>query len=262
VGRALPRPLILAYHAVDSGWASTLAVSEQALAAQAAHFRARGYVGLTLSEAERRRAGGTLPPRSVVFTFDDAYASVRRGAAILDRHGFPGTVFVVTSFAGSGEPMRWFGVEDEPTPQMRPLGWDELTGLAERGWEVGSHTVTHPLLTALPHAELEHELKSSRAEIERRLGRCTSLAYPYGVADARVASAAAAAGYAVACSLTGVEMTDEPLRRHRVWIGSADVGLRLRTKVSRPALRLRRTAVARLARAARPRRTWMPSDTR
>ncbi len=98
------RPLILAYHAVSSTWASPLAVSAAALDEQAAHMRRHGYEGLTFAEAERRRVEGTLPSRSVVFTFDDGYASTLRAAETLARHGYPGTVFVVTRFASPASP--------------------------------------------------------------------------------------------------------------------------------------------------------------
>src|SRR5947199_10794477 len=93
---AAARPLILAYHAVSSTWDSPLAVSEEALEHQAAHLHRRGYRGLTMAEAERLRTGGGLPPRSVVFTFDDGYRSTLRAAEILERHGYPGTIFAVT----------------------------------------------------------------------------------------------------------------------------------------------------------------------
>jgi peptidoglycan/xylan/chitin deacetylase (PgdA/CDA1 family) len=261
VGQLPARPLILAYHGVDAGWDSPLAVSEQDLAAHAAELRDRGFAGLTLTESEHRRAAGTLPERSVVFTFDDGYESVRRAARILAHHGFPGTVFVVTDYVGSATPMSWFGVEHEPPERMHSLDWDELQELRGAGWEVGSHTLNHPLTTALTDAELEQQLAGSRRAIEHRLGACSSLSYPYGAADRRVAEAAARAGYTVACTLTGAELEDEPLLRPRVGMAARDRGVRLRLKTSAPGLRLRRTRAARLLRRARRRRSWMPSSS-
>ena len=82
-------PLILAYHAVSSTWASPLAVPEAALDEQAAHMHRHGYEGFTLAEAERRRVAGTLPSHAVVFTFDDGYASTMRAAETLARYGYP-----------------------------------------------------------------------------------------------------------------------------------------------------------------------------
>ena len=143
------RPLFLAYHAVGT-WSPALAIPEAVLRAQLSFLRRRGYVGLTAAEAERRQQDGTLPPRTVVVTFDDGFRSVLRARAILDDVGFPATVFAVTSFVESGEPLRWPGLEQSE----ESLGWSELARLREAGWEVGSHTATHPLLPDLDDVEL------------------------------------------------------------------------------------------------------------
>lgn len=255
--------LVLAYHAVSSSWKSPLAVSEAALRTQVEYLRRRGYVGLTLSDAERRRQDRTLPERSVVVTFDDGYESTLRAADVLASVEFPGTVFVVTGFVESGDPLSWHGVAHELRPdtvdELRPLSWDQAAWLVDRGWEVGSHTVTHPLLTQLTGERLRSELDDSRAEIERRLGACTSLAYPYGLADERVADAARASGYAVACTLTFAHSADEPFRRPRVGLGSADTGARLALQVSRAGRALRRSALVRATRTLRRNRPWLPS---
>lgn len=253
---------MLAYHAVSATWSSPLAISEEALGHQAAHLRRRGYEGLTFAEAERRRGEGSLPQRAVVFTFDDGYASTLRAADALARHGYPGTVFVVTSFADSGEPLRWEGIEHELAdggPELDPLGWDQLAGLVDRGWEVGSHTVTHPLLTDLSDAALRDELAESRRVVVERLGECRTIAYPYGQADDRVAAAAAAAGYTAACTLTGAHLHDEPHLRPRVNMTGADMGRRLALKVSPAGVGLRRSSAARTVRRLRRRRDWLPA---
>jgi peptidoglycan/xylan/chitin deacetylase (PgdA/CDA1 family) len=105
------RPSILAYHAVSSTWRSSLAVPEAILAEQLRALRDRGYVGMTFTEAERRRAAGTLPPRTVVVTFDDGYASTLRAQPILEDVGFPATVFVVTGFLDDDAPLSWPGID-------------------------------------------------------------------------------------------------------------------------------------------------------
>lgn len=254
--------MILGYHAVSPSWRTTLAVSEEQLHAQISYLAQRGYVGLTLSESERLRRKGTLPHRSLVLTFDDGYASTLRALPILDDFQFPGTVFVVTDFVDSGEPLSWYGITEwlqpETIEELRPLRWDDAAMLIERGWEVGSHTMSHPLLTRLDDQELSEELVQSRRTIEARLGSCTSLAYPYGVADERVASAAAEAGYEVACTLTFAHVADEPLRRARVGMNPRDRGLRLKIQVSRLGQSMRRSGAARLARALHRRRSWLP----
>jgi peptidoglycan/xylan/chitin deacetylase (PgdA/CDA1 family) len=195
-------------------------------------------------------------------TFDDGYASTLRAVPILAELGFPGTVFLVTAFVDSGERLSWQGIdgpaEAAAGDELRPLTWEDAERLVEAGWEVGSHTVRHPLLTRLDDERIDEELRASRAAIAARLGSCTSLSYPYGIADPRVAAAARRAGYDTGCTLTFVELADEPLRRPRTGLDDGDRGLRLRVKLSRPVAASRRTALARLARRARRRRSWIP----
>lgn len=258
------RPLVVAYHALSNTWSSSLAVTEKRFREQILYLKSRGYSGLTFSEAERARRDGRLPDRSVVVTFDDGYASTVRAVPALEEAGFPGTVFVVTDFVDSGAPLAWEGILEWQRPEtideLRPLTWEDAASLAGRGWEVGSHTATHPLLTRLDDEGLRTELSRSRSAIAERMGSCSSLAYPYGQADERVAEAARSAGYEVACMLTFAHIADEPLRRPRVGLGMKDHGVRLAAQVSRLGQAGRRSALARLARALHFRRTWLPSD--
>jgi peptidoglycan/xylan/chitin deacetylase (PgdA/CDA1 family) len=255
------RPLLLAYHAIGT-WSPALAIPEQTLRAQLSLLHRRRYVGLTAAETERRRQDGTLPPRTVVVTFDDGFQSVLRARPILDEVGFPATVFAVTSFVESGEPLRWPGLEQSE----ESLGWSELELLREAGWEVGSHTATHPLLPDLDDAELERELVDSRATIRKRLGSCETLAYPYGRADERTAAAAARAGYRAAFTLGRAHRPDEPLRRPRLGLRSLDHGIRLRLRLSTGAALARRSrpaaAATALRRAMLPRPEWLPVTSR
>src|SRR4051812_19882435 len=155
-------PLVLGYHAVSSTWRSQLAIPEQLFARQVDSLARRGYVGLTLSEAERRRQAGSLPPRPVVFTFDDGYASTMRALPILHGVGFPGTVFPVTRFVDTGKDLAWTGMVEERAQrsdgELRPLGWEDIEHLHDAGWEVGSHTLSHPLLTTVDDERLRSEL--------------------------------------------------------------------------------------------------------
>jgi peptidoglycan/xylan/chitin deacetylase (PgdA/CDA1 family) len=241
-------PLVLCYHAVDSDWDSHLSIPEELFIAHMTALRKRAYRGLTFVEAERLRRASDLPERSVVVTFDDGYAKrMMRCKQILDTVGFPATVFVVTSFVDSGQPMCWPGVEKwaHQTPrEMQPLEWSALRELVGAGWEVGSHTVSHPVLTDLDDGALTEQLVGSRRRIVEELGACETIAYPYGVADERVARAAEAAGYLAGCTLKPAHRVDEPYRRPRVGLFSHDRGLRQWAKLSPTVGRLRRTRLA------------------
>jgi peptidoglycan/xylan/chitin deacetylase (PgdA/CDA1 family) len=79
------------------------------------------------------------------------------------------------------------------------MSWDDVRALAAAGFDLGSHTVTHPILRSLSPDDLRRELRESRTAVEARTGvRCAALAYPNGRArdiDAAVLAETAAAGY-------------------------------------------------------------------
>jgi peptidoglycan/xylan/chitin deacetylase (PgdA/CDA1 family) len=87
------------------------------------------------------------------------------------------------------------------------LSWDDVRSLTHAGFEIGSHTVTHPILTQIPAELLDYELKESKARIEAETGRhCTCLVYPNGQApdfSATVVDAARRTGYLLGFSATG-----------------------------------------------------------
>jgi peptidoglycan/xylan/chitin deacetylase (PgdA/CDA1 family) len=237
--------VVLCYHAVSERWPAALSVTPQAFERQLELLVRRGYEGATFRDAVMSRR----PRKTVVVTFDDAYLSVlERARPILDRLGLPGTVFVPTDWPDRGEPMHWPGIDQwmgtEFEPELQPLTWAQLAGLAAVGWEIGSHTRSHPHLTTLDDRTLDEELRGSRAECERRLERpCTTLAYPYGDYDARVAAAAGRAGYAAACTLPARIHPARPLEWPRVGVYHEDSERRYRLKVS-PAVRAVRASRA------------------
>jgi len=207
-----PSLLILCYHAVSPTWPSVGAVTPGSLSRQLRHVLGRGYVPATLSAALREARGR----KTVVVTFDDAFRSVHeRGLAVLDELGIPATVFVPTEPVSEGAPMtwselgRWTGTEHEP--ELSCMSWDEIRQLVSAGWEIGSHSCSHPKLTALGADEALSELRTSREACEEHLQRpCPSLAYPFGLHNERVVALAREAGYEHAVTLG--ERLLEPLR--------------------------------------------------
>ena len=110
-------------------------------------------------------------------TFDDAYRNVEEGLAVLERLRIPATVFACSGYAENGRPLDVPELAEEALahPQeMATMNWEELHGLADRGVEIGSHTITHPHLTRLSDAELSRELQDSRSRLEDELGERAS----------------------------------------------------------------------------------------
>ena len=67
--------------------------------------------------------------------------------------------------------------------------------------EIGSHTVTHPLLSTLSSVLQQEEIQRSKARLEEIIGRpITSFAYPYGDYTAETVGVVRQAGFNCACS--------------------------------------------------------------
>lgn len=75
-------------------------------------------------------------------------------------------------------------VEVMDDPEARAfLSWDEARELAGMGFEIGSHTVEHMILSQITRARVAAELRESKATIERELEQpCSAIAYPNGSA--------------------------------------------------------------------------------
>ena len=72
----------------------------------------------------------------------------------------------------------------------------QMRSLGRMGMEVGSHTVTHAVLTHLDRRQALEELGTSKARLEDCLGEpVTSFCYPRGKFNRRVRGWAAEAGY-------------------------------------------------------------------
>lgn len=86
------------------------------------------------------------------------------------------------------------------------MSWDDVRALAAAGFDLGSHTVTHPILGSLSDDDLRRELRESRAAIEAHTDRpCTTLAYPNGRTrdiGGLVLAETAAAGYEYAFTVS------------------------------------------------------------
>lgn len=236
----MPDVLVLCYHALSERWPAALSTTPERFEEQLELLLRRGYRPVTLEQAVL-----DPPGKALAVTFDDAYRSVLELAhPIMDRLGVPGTVFAPTDWVGREEAMRWDGIDQwlggPHEQELLCLGWPELRELAAAGWEVGSHTCSHPRLTTVDDATLAAELRDSRAACEEGLGRpCRSIAYPYGDVDARVMAAARDAGYEVAASLPKRHGSRDPLDWPRVGVYNVDDLRRFKLKVSPLVRRLR-----------------------
>jgi peptidoglycan/xylan/chitin deacetylase (PgdA/CDA1 family) len=233
--------LVLCYHAVSPTWEASLAVTPKAVERQLTMLVERGFKGAKFTEAVLH------PPhrRTLAVTFDDAYLSVlERAEPILSRLGLVATVFVPTEFMDRRQRLVWTGIDRwAATPfadELQGMCWDDLRSLQTLGWEVGSHTRTHPRLTDLDEDAAYAQLADSRLDCEWRLGaRCTSVAYPYGDVDDRTVRLAREAGYVAGARLSSSLIPNGSLRWPRVGVYHEDNRWRSRAKLNVVVRRIR-----------------------
>jgi peptidoglycan/xylan/chitin deacetylase (PgdA/CDA1 family) len=241
----------LCYHGVSATWTNALAVKPERLHDQVAWFLRRGYEPVTVRDAARTPGRGG---KRVVITFDDALRSVHELALpVLEQLGAVATVYAPSQYIAEGAPMAWpevaMHLATEHASELDAMSVEQLQEVARKGWEVGSHTITHPWLPQLDVATLTHELTASKVQLEELLELpIDTLAYPFGAHDERVAQATAAAGYEAAVTLPDrvpVWPRSPDARQRmvlpRIGIYQLDDERRFRLKVSRPVRALRRS---------------------
>ncbi|HEX8845364.1 MAG TPA: polysaccharide deacetylase family protein [Pyrinomonadaceae bacterium] len=163
---------------------------------------------ISLSEYLRaRREGRRLPNKTAILTFDDGCRNFKTVAApLLTERGLPAMSFIIIEKAegNSNGNQSW-----TPSDDHEYLSWAEVQALGQGGlFEFGSHSYSHPRLTAIPLEEVERELKDSYAAIVERLGyEAPALAYPHGRTTEEISRLAHSLGYA--CALTGGPGTND-----------------------------------------------------
>jgi peptidoglycan/xylan/chitin deacetylase (PgdA/CDA1 family) len=175
---------ILVYHALGNPPPGApfpeLYVSGPGFRSQMAWLAMHGYQAVTLNEVERAwYHHGTLPRKPIVITFDNGYpAQATFAPAVLGRYGWRGVLFEITE-------------HHLDAARIRPL--------IARGWEVDSHSATHPDLTTLTGSALTFQVAGSRRFLQRTYRvPSNTFCYPSSEYDAATIAAVRAAGYTAA----------------------------------------------------------------
>jgi peptidoglycan/xylan/chitin deacetylase (PgdA/CDA1 family) len=153
--------LILCYHGISQDdeheWSPTLFMSPQTFECRLEILKENSYSVLALSEAIDRLAKSSLPPKSVVLTFDDGMANFRTVALpILRKYGYPATVYLRTDYCYYQRPvfhpvcpfilwkqrhtivaanpkLGWLEAQDLRTQEGRGRAWSNLRRFEEAG---------------------------------------------------------------------------------------------------------------------------------
>ncbi len=185
----LPVPILM-YHAITRAPAGSslpeLFLPADQFNQQMAYLKAHGFHPVTLAQVWAYWAhGATLPVHPIVLSFDDGYRSQFETAArTLHRYNWPGVLNLIVAHLHEGT----YG-----------LGEREVQRMIDWGWELDSHTLTHPDLTTVHGAALTAEVTGSRRQLQQHFGVPVAFfCYPAGAYDDEVVHAVAAAGYTAA----------------------------------------------------------------
>ncbi len=197
----------LCYHSIAPEGPRYLTVSADLFERQLALLRRSHFVPGDLA-ALGEVATGRGAPRTAFLTFDDGFRdNFEIALPILREYRASAFVFVLPPLVDAGGPFEWPEMTADRgryAATMCSVTWPMLEQMKEGGFEVGSHTLTHPHLPELGSERLREELWQSRSAIKTRLGSCDTLAYPFGEWSTDVASAAAECGYSFAFTLPTV----------------------------------------------------------
>lgn len=173
---------------------------------------------------------GTL----VAITFDDAFVSIFENAIpVLKKHDFSAGIFVPTGYLGL--PATWAMSDNCPDKDEVVMDPEQIAELYKDGFEIFSHTISHPLLTQIDEDGLRYELLESKKKLEKIVGReVVGISYPHGAHDTRVCSAAKHAGYKLGFTIepNTVDCSPDDMRIGRFEVSAADSMLKFRLKVN------------------------------
>ena len=249
------------------------ALDERTLAEFFAWLQTADYRPVSLQQIVDARAGGApLPPRAVLLSFDDGYASVYTKAyPLLKRFRYPAVVALVTGWmeVPPGQTVSAYGTSiasAPPPPRESFLTWAQAREMAGSGLvEFASHSDAmhtgipgnpqgnlQPAATTFAYdattgryereaaylARIEADLRRSRTLIEQRTGsRVRAMVWPYGAYNREALRAADRAGMPITLTLDdGPNTAQVPLQEIRRSLATYDMQI--------PALALLRAPTA------------------
>jgi peptidoglycan/xylan/chitin deacetylase (PgdA/CDA1 family) len=184
---------VFIYHRFDEPRYPSTNISIEVFTSQLEYLKTEGYQVLPLSRiAQMVREGETLPDKAVGLCVDDAFESfARRALPLLQKYGFPATLFVNTDAVGTAD----------------YLDWTQLRDVMSKGVEIGNHTASHAYYVEMEEGEsraewqkrISADIESSKAALKKHLGVEPEIfAYTYGEYSPAVIELIKGAGFKAA----------------------------------------------------------------
>ncbi len=180
---------VLMYHSINNGSeGSRLIVDPATFKKQMKFLKEHNFNCISLDEyVDNIKNRKKQKRKSVVITFDDGnmdnYVQV---FPVLKEFNMPATMFIVTDWVGKENMLDW--------PQIEELEKSDLI-------EIGSHSITHGMLTRMPKAEMLREISQSKQILENALNAPIEFfCYPTGAHSEFIKEITQLSGYKAACA--------------------------------------------------------------
>jgi peptidoglycan/xylan/chitin deacetylase (PgdA/CDA1 family) len=145
-------------------------------------YLSRNHLLISYSEAAERLWLGAIDRPYICVSFDDGLKNCLRAARIMDEFGARGCFFICPSIIGETDErkLKEFCVRKLTLPATEMLTWDDVEALLKTGHEIGSHTMSHNVLSRISAGQMRDEVAGSYECLTRRLGGVKHFAWPEG----------------------------------------------------------------------------------
>jgi peptidoglycan/xylan/chitin deacetylase (PgdA/CDA1 family) len=210
----------------------SLWISPDRFAGQLAWLRENGFRTLSLDEAYAAQTQGSVPRRSVLLTIDDGFRNdLEIAVGLLEKSGARATVFVAAGLLGQEVEFQHPSGNLDMVSRGSIVDADGLHRWIQKGFDVGSHSLTHLDLTTCTPEAVQREVGESKTRLEAALDRqIVDFCYPFAHHDRATRQAVKAAGYRA--GYAGEPPVDDILAIPRMMVYPGDSAARFRRKVS------------------------------
>jgi len=220
-------PLILNYHNVGDYNLNLPAfnnVNRRDFFRQIAFLKSCGFRDVTPEQSILRLEG-----KNILLTFDDGYYEhVTNVLPVLEKFNFRALFFIPVFYIG-----HYF---NSPAGEIKVMDTKDIKFLKQQGHFIGSHSLSHRVLSELSKDQLIYELVESRRILKRILNsEVRYFSYPFGKTNKSIEKFVKIAGYTLAFS--GFEFKNwinkpSPYNVLRISIGSKDSFARFLFKIA------------------------------
>jgi peptidoglycan/xylan/chitin deacetylase (PgdA/CDA1 family) len=180
-----------------------LTVAPETFRKQMKWLKDNGYATVTASKYfDAIVKGEKMSDKTVLITFDDGYKDIYQHAIpILREYGQTATMFIIARRNGAEYP--------------EYMNQDEIRDIDTWGFEIGSHSLTHPNLVNLGLEMAKGEIQGSKEDLEKIIGHTVNFfCYPLGKYNSDTVNLVREVGYKGAFTTeTGVVVSNNNVFR-------------------------------------------------